>query len=191
MSTGSASASPTAPSWPPSAPAWARASTRPSTRWAASSPTCGPSILDHQGLWAALEWQAQEFVENAELRSDVKVHVAAGVDAPGGVAGQRWSIAVFRIFQEMLSNVARHARAGAVEIRMYVDSPPDPVLYLEVRDDGVGASAEAIGHPGSYGVLGMRERAGHFGGGRIAIDSVPGGGTRVSLAMPFPPEPAP
>ena len=144
-----------------------------------------PSILDHQGLWAALEWQAQEFVETAELRSDVRVHVAAGVDAPGGVAGQRWSIAVFRIFQEMLSNVARHARAGSVEIRLYVDSPPDPVLYLEVRDDGVGAAPEAIGRAGSYGVMGMRERAGHFGG-RVAIGSVPGGGTHVSLAMPFP-----
>ncbi len=66
-----------------------------------------PSILDHQGLWAALEWQAQEFIDSAELDSELQVHVAAGVAPPeGGLA-----IAVFRIFQEMLSNVARHAQA--------------------------------------------------------------------------------
>lgn len=61
------------------------------------------------------------------------------------------------------------------------------MLHLEVRDDGVGAAREALDHPHSYGVMGMRERAGHFGG-RIAIDSHPGLGTRVRLTMPFPTE---
>ena len=144
-----------------------------------------PSILDHQGLWAALEWQAQEFIDTAELRPDLRVHVAAGVQMPGGVRGERWAIAVFRIFQEMLSNVARHARAKAVRIRLYVDSPPDPVLHLEVRDDGVGAAPAALEHPRSYGVMGMRERAGHFGG-HVRIDSTSGRGTRVRLTMPLP-----
>ena len=144
-----------------------------------------PSILDHQGLWAALEWQAQEFVERADLRADVRVHVAAGVDAPSGVAGERWSIAVFRIFQEMLSNVARHAAASTVQIRLYVDAPPAAALYLDVRDDGIGALPERLEDPRSYGVMGMRERAGHFGGS-LGIASRPGRGTHVSLAMPFP-----
>jgi PAS domain S-box-containing protein len=139
-----------------------------------------PSILDHQGLWAALEWQAQEFIETAELQSELQVHVAAGVAPPeGGLA-----IAVFRIFQEILSNVARHARARQVWIRISVDDPPGPVLYLEVRDDGVGASAERLGAPRSYGVMGMHERAAHFGG-RVSIDSAPGQGTRVRLVMPL------
>lgn len=139
-----------------------------------------PSILDHQGLWAALEWQAQEFIEAAELQSELQVHVAAGVAPPeGGLA-----IAVFRIFQEILSNVARHARARQVWIRISVDDPPGPVLYLEVRDDGVGASAERLGAPRSYGVMGMHERAAHFGG-RVSIDSAPGQGTRVRLVMPL------
>jgi PAS domain S-box-containing protein len=146
-----------------------------------------PSILDHQGLWAALEWQAQEFFDTTEMPPDLRFHVAAGTVEPAGEAGQRWAMAVFRIFQEMLSNVARHARARSVTIRIEVESPPAPVLHLEVRDDGVGASREALDHPRSYGVMGMRERAGHFGG-RVAIDSHPGLGTRVRLTMPFPTE---
>jgi PAS domain S-box-containing protein len=144
-----------------------------------------PSILDHQGLWAALEWQAQEFIDAAELASDLRVHVAAGVQIPAGVLGERWAIAVFRIFQEVLSNVARHARAKAVRIRLYVDGPPAPVLHLEVHDDGIGAAPAALEHPRSYGVMGMRERAGHFGG-RVRIDAAPGQGTCVRLTMPLP-----
>jgi len=140
-----------------------------------------PSILDHQGLWAALEWQAQEFVDSAELDCALQVHVAAGVASPEGAL----AIAVFRIFQEMLSNVARHAQARHVEIRIAVDGPPRPVLYIDVRDDGIGAAPQALNAARSYGVMGMRERAGHFGG-RLTIDSAPGQGTRVRLVMPLP-----
>ena len=139
-----------------------------------------PSILDHQGLWAALEWQAQEFIESSELQADLQLHVAAGVAPPeGGLA-----IAVFRMFQEILSNIARHARARRLWIRITVDDPPQPVLYLEVRDDGIGATPEQLSAPRSYGVMGMHERAAHFGG-RVSIDSAPGQGPRVRLVMPL------
>lgn len=144
-----------------------------------------PSILDHQGLWAALEWQAQEFIETTELRHELRVHVSAGVRAPAGAQGERWAIAVFRIFQEVLSNVARHAQATSVRIQLYVDGPPHPVLHLEVRDDGVGAERAALDDPRAYGVMGMRERAGHYGG-QLFIDSTPGQGTIVRLTMPLP-----
>ena len=144
-----------------------------------------PSILDHQGLWAALEWQAQEFIETSELRADLQFHVAAGVAPLAGEAGDRWAIAVFRIFQEVLSNVARHAGATSLAVRLYVDDPPRPVLHLEVRDDGIGADPAALAHPHSYGVMGMRERAGFFGG-TLAIESAPGVGTCVRLRMPLP-----
>ena len=139
-----------------------------------------PSILDHQGLWAALEWQAQEFTDSSELDAALQCPVAAGVPPPQG--GQ--AIAVFRIFQEMLTNVARHAKARSVRIGIHVDGPPDAVLYIDVRDDGVGAAPAALADPQSFGVLGMRERAGHFGG-KISIDSAPGQGTRVRLVMPL------
>jgi signal transduction histidine kinase len=141
-----------------------------------------PSILDHQGLWAALEWQAQEFIDSSELDVALQVHVAAGVAPPEG--GR--AIAVFRIFQEMLSNVARHARARSVRMHIAVDGPPDPVLYVEVRDDGIGATAQALADPRSWGVIGMRERATHWGGS-LSIDSEPGHGTRVRLVMPLAP----
>lgn len=140
-----------------------------------------PSILDHQGLWAALEWQAQDFIESSELQADLKVHVAAGVVPPGGESGNRWSIAVFRVFQEMLSNVARHARATRVCIRILVD---DAALFVEVRDDGVGATREALDDPRSYGVMGMRERVAHFGG-RLVIDGRTGRGTSARLVLPM------
>ena len=140
-----------------------------------------PSILDHQGLWAALEWQAQEFAQSAsELRVDLRLHVAAGVASP--TDGR--AIAVFRIFQEMLSNVARHAQAQRLEIRITVDDPPEPMLYIELRDDGIGAAPEALNAPRSYGVMGMRERAAQFDG-RLTIDSAPGHGTVVRLRMPL------
>ena len=141
-----------------------------------------PSILDHQGLWAALEWQAQEFAHASSdhCQLDFKMFVAAEVPPPdGGMA-----IAVFRIFQEVLSNVARHARARHVSIRIDVDAPPAPVLYLQVRDDGVGTTPEALADPRSYGVMGLRERAAQFGG-RIGIDSSPGHGTVVRLMLPL------
>jgi PAS domain S-box-containing protein len=144
-----------------------------------------PSILDHQGLWAAMEWQALELLGAAELQHDLQIHVAAGVAPPDGPDGERWAIAVFRIFQEMLSNVVRHARASAVQLRLYVDAPPSPVLYLSVSDDGRGAAAGELDHPRSYGVMGMRERAGHWGG-TLDIRSRPGQGTTVRLTMPLP-----
>jgi PAS domain S-box-containing protein len=143
-----------------------------------------PSILDHQGLWAALEWQAQEWQQSAadETQVQLRFHVAAGVPPPeGGLA-----IAVFRILQELLSNIARHARARNVSVRLDVDAPPDPVLYLEVRDDGIGTTPEVLDAPRSYGVRGMRERAAHFGG-QLTIDSTTGAGTVVRLTMPLGP----
>lgn len=143
-----------------------------------------PSILDHQGLWAALEWHAQDFLGSADLAVDLQVHVAAGVEPPGGSAGEGWAIAVFRIFQEMLSNVVRHAHARQVLIRLVVDGPPQPVLYLEVRDDGIGAPPQALEAARSYGVMGMRERARHFGG-TLQVEGTPGVGTRVRLSMPL------
>lgn len=141
-----------------------------------------PSILDHQGLWAALEWQAQEFGHACadQCEVDFKMFVAADVPPPeGGMA-----IAVFRILQEVLSNVARHAQARHVAIRIDVDAPPAPVLYLQVRDDGVGTTLEALADPQAWGVIGLRERAAHFGG-RVGIETAPGRGTTVRLMLPL------
>jgi signal transduction histidine kinase len=142
-----------------------------------------PSILDHQGLWAALEWQVQEFIDASALPTELRFHVAAGVPPLEGAVGERWSIAVFRIVQGVLANVSAHARAKAVWIQLYVDDPPEPMLHMEVRDDGIGAPPAVIRH--GHGVLAMVERAAAFGGA-LVVDSAPGQGTRVRLTMPLP-----
>lgn len=135
-----------------------------------------PSILDHQGLWAALEWQAQEFAQSAELQCDWTMAVPEGLSLPEPMA-----MAVFRIFQEMLSNVGRHAQASAVAIRIEADTAQ---IMLEVSDNGRGAAPEAFESATAYGVMGMRERARHFGGD-IAISSVLGHGAAFRLRLPL------
>jgi PAS domain S-box-containing protein len=136
-----------------------------------------PSILDHQGLWAALEWQAQEFAQGGELALRWSMRVEGAPELP-----QPAAIAVFRIFQEMLSNVGRHAGASAVDVLIAADGGE---LSVRVADDGDGAPADAFEAPDAFGVLGMRERARHFGG-VLRIDSGPGRGTRVELRLPLP-----
>jgi signal transduction histidine kinase len=138
-----------------------------------------PSILDHQGLWAALEWQAQEFVQSAELTLDWRMDVATAPEPPEPLA-----MAVFRIFQEMLSNVGRHAHADRLGVHIVVRGNS---LQLAVEDNGVGAPTQAFEAADAYGVMGMRERARHFGG-KIQIDSTPGQGTRMRLSLALPME---
>lgn len=92
------------------------------------------------------------------------------------------AMAVFRIFQEMLSNVGRHARAHTVDIDIALR---EGWLHLCVEDDGCGALPQAFESPQAYGIMGMRERARHFGG-VIEIDSQPGRGTCMRLSMPVP-----
>ncbi len=136
-----------------------------------------PSILDHQGLWAALEWQAGEFVQSSELALDWDMPAPQSLPQLPEPA----ALAVFRIFQEMLSNVGRHARASRVAVRIALDGR---TLSLSVTDDGRGALREAFDAPGSYGVMGMRERARPFGG-TLAIASEPGCGSTFTLALPL------
>jgi PAS domain S-box-containing protein len=135
-----------------------------------------PSILDHQGLWAALEWQAQEFVQSAELQLVWQMNVPSALHLPESAA-----IAVFRIFQEMLSNVGRHAKASAIDILI---DRRDGVLQLRVQDNGVGATREALDAPTAYGVMGMRERARQLGG-ELRISSEPGAGSCLQLLIPL------
>lgn len=136
-----------------------------------------PSILDHQGLWAALEWQAQEFGASAELTLDWCMSVDEALPLP-----EPWAMAVFRIFQEMLSNVGRHAKASHLRIEIVTTTSQ---LLMSVEDDGVGASPQAFDAGNAYGVMGMRERARRFGG-HVDIRSVPGQGTRMALALALP-----
>lgn len=137
-----------------------------------------PSLLDHQGLFAALEWQLQEFESSCEIVCDWQLDIDPGVIMPNNTL----ATAVFRIFQEILSNVARHAKADQVDIKIRVTNE---WLHIDVIDNGVGAMRDAFERPDAYGVMGMRERAGYFGG-VLTIHSAPGSGTHIALAVPIP-----
>ncbi len=135
-----------------------------------------PSILDHQGLWAALEWQAHEFVRSCELELRWEARTG-GAPEPTGPA----AMAVFRIFQEMLSNVGRHARASRVAVRLATEAG---WLRIDVEDNGCGADPAVFDAPTAYGVLGMRERARQFGG-HVTIASAVGRGCAFTLVLPL------
>lgn len=135
-----------------------------------------PSIFDHQGLWAALEWQAHEFAQSAELLLDWDMRGTDDIELPEPMA-----MAVFRIFQETLSNVGRHARASALDVRIRAEGG---VLTIEVQDNGCGAAEQAFEAPTAYGVMGMRERAHHFGG-QLEISSAIGRGSLFRLTVPL------
>ena len=136
-----------------------------------------PSILDHQGLWAAMEWHAQEFLQATGLRGRFEMNVASDAPAPEG----ELATAAYRIFQEILNNVARHANATAVEMQISVD---DKELGIKVRDNGRGITLEQMRHPRSHGVIGMSERARYLGG-RLSIGPAAIGGTRVRVWLPL------
>jgi PAS domain S-box-containing protein len=134
-----------------------------------------PGVLDDLGLVAAIEWQAGQFEASTGTPCVVTTNIT---DLP---IGRRLSTAVFRIFQEALTNVTRHARAEHVEVRVEVH---DGKLSLAIRDDGVGITPEAAQSPRSLGLLGIRERAHRFRGSVFVGRSSPRG-TLVALEVPL------
>ena len=133
-----------------------------------------PSVLDHLGLPMALQFETERFHKRARI--DVTLHSIEEVpELKPEVAG-----AMFRIFQEALTNVARHSDATTVDIRL---SQRDEDLLLQVKDNGRGISREALTNPRSLGLLGMRERASLLSGD-VTFESPPTGGTLVTLCVP-------
>jgi PAS domain S-box-containing protein len=135
-----------------------------------------PAILDDLGLAAAIEWQVDVFQE----RTGIAVRVACNEDATRGL-GSEQSLALFRILQETLTNVARHAAATMVTVRL---SAVAGVLHLEVRDNGCGIPDDAIDNPRSLGLLGMRERVLPWDG-EVHIQGYPGQGSVVNIRLPL------
>ncbi len=135
-----------------------------------------PGILDKLGLSAALEWQAAEF----RKRTGVKCRYRG---ANLGRIEDEVATAMFRITQEALTNIARHARAENVEITL--ESNEDNVI-LQIKDDGRGISAESLMGKNSLGILGMRERAENLGGKTI-IAPRSRKGTVIHVTIPMTP----
>jgi len=128
-----------------------------------------PGVLDDLGLAAAAEWQVRTFRARTDLACSFAARGAAGA------LGRDRQTAMFRILQEALTNVARHAAAAQVAVTLTQD---EQGASLEVHDDGRGLLAEDLANPRSYGLIGMQERAAEFGG-RVEFQAAPGGGTAV------------
>jgi PAS domain S-box-containing protein len=133
-----------------------------------------PSILDDLGLIAALEWQSEDFSK----RTAINVHFTnkvADFNPDPHTATQ-----VFRIFQESLTNIARHAEATEVSILLEQD---EPAILLHITDNGKGFDLDEIKQRKTLGMLGMRERTLLFNG-NLTINTAPGKGTKLTIKIP-------
>jgi signal transduction histidine kinase len=134
-----------------------------------------PGILDDFGLSAAIEWQAEEFQKRTGMECKTRL-------APNEIdLRKEKSTNLFRIVQESLTNVIRHADATKVEINLHEE---DGKLLLEIVDNGKGISQAAITNPKSFGLIGIKERV-HSLGGEVDIVGAPSEGTRLRVRMPI------
>ena len=134
-----------------------------------------PLMLDDLGLIPAIEWLTEEFTQRN------RIPCTLAVDDPDLSVPRDHASAIFRIVQEALTNVARHAKAGKVEVRI---AQADPGLTIRIGDDGVGFATDAPRASSSRGLLGMRERA-YLLGGTLAVQSRPGCGTAIEVRLPI------
>ncbi|MES2070673.1 MAG: response regulator [Pseudomonadota bacterium] len=136
-----------------------------------------PSVLDQLGVWEALEWHADQIAS----RSGLACTCSIDAQARALEMGPERSTMLFRIVQETLTNVVRHAKAAHVAIRV---NARDGKIVVEIEDDGVGIKTERLLNQESWGILGMVERARHFGG-ELTITGKPGVGTTMTLRLPL------
>ena len=136
-----------------------------------------PGVLDDLGLVAAIEWQADEFRERTGIkcilhmpRTDIQI-------------AKDLATTMFRVFQEGMTNVARHSKARSVEISLDLQHNE---LSLQILDDGIGITAPQIENQKSLGLIGIRERLRQFDG-RLELEARPGGGTLLTVYLPTQP----
>ena len=133
-----------------------------------------PSILDDFGLVAAMEWQARQFERKTGVECVFRSS-SENIDIEPDAGS-----AVFRIFQEALTNIARHANAS--KVRILIDAVSDRIR-MSIEDDGVGVDLQQLARSRSLGIMGMKERA-RLIGADLSIESSDEGGTRVEVVLP-------
>ena len=137
-----------------------------------------PSVLDHLGIWGGIEWLANQWQARTGLPCEMQLDPKL---AECRLADDR-ALAVFRIVQESLNNVARHADATRADIHARLD---DDCVQVTIRDDGRGIDPDRPHEVESMGMLGMRERARHFDGTLEVANDAGGRGTVVALRLPM------
>ena len=134
-----------------------------------------PILLDDLGLTAAMEWQVQEFQGRTGVQCEVFLNFKESL------VEKDLATALFRILQETLTNVARHAEATLVRARL---AQKGDELYLDVSDNGKGITPKQIGDPKSFGIVGIRERV-NLWGGTVSITGKPRKGTTTRVRIPL------
>jgi PAS domain S-box-containing protein len=134
-----------------------------------------PPVLDELGLAAALDWQTHDFEKRTGIRCEWSMPL---VPIP---IGPDQATAIFRIYQEILTNVVRHAQASTICVHLGIS---DGWLVLEACDNGRGISDATLSNRNSLGLLGMRERAAQWGGD-VSILGAEGKGTTVTVRLPL------
>lgn len=137
-----------------------------------------PGLLDDLGLIPAMEWYIGEF----QNRSDIRCHLNCPENEPG--LHTQLKTTVFRIFQESLTNIARHAKATKAQISLRFEAD---FVRLEITDDGIGITINEINNNRSLGLLGMQERAKQIGGS-VEIVGNANQGTKVVACVPIHPK---
>lgn len=132
-----------------------------------------PLVLDDLGLVPAIEWLVQGFIQRTGVACELRVNEDLELDEP-------FATGVFRIVQESLANVAKHAQARRVEVDLQARGD---FLLLRVQDDGIGFRPDEPRKPQSLGLVGLRERAALLRG-QLHVDSSPGAGTVVEARIP-------
>lgn len=135
-----------------------------------------PGLLDDLGLFAALEWQAREFTKHSEIPCELSLP-PHNIDLDPDL-----STTLFRIFQEALTNITRHAQATRVDTSLRLK---DQTVILTVQDNGRGITESEANNPRSLGLLGLRERAAQWNGS-LTLAGKPGEGTTVTVRIPLP-----
>jgi len=134
-----------------------------------------PGLLDDIGLSAAMEWQLEEFKKRTGIPFKLRLtHEEAEID-------NQLSTVIFRIFQESLTNIMRHANATQVKVDLSVE---DESILLKVDDNGKGITSQQITDPKSFGLLGIRERVDSFNG-QMKINGIPDNGTTLTVDIPL------
>ena len=134
-----------------------------------------PDILDNLGLAAAIEWQTQNFEKHSGIRSSLSI-VPEDLNVDKNI-----SIAIFRIYQEALTNVIKHSRATRVDVWLKKDNK---CISLVVKDNGVGIQKQGASSSNSFGLIGMKERAQSLSG-HVNIKSSIDMGTTVEVVLPL------
>jgi len=134
-----------------------------------------PSILYNLGLKDAVEWKFKEFSNSTGIRHTIRFY------PKDFLINQNLSVLVFRILQESLTNVARHAGATTVRFNLKIS---DSSVQCTIKDNGKGIDEDSLKNSNSFGLIGMRERAAAVNG-QVLIKGVPGMGTTVTLRIPI------